>query len=262
MRLHLQHARALVVALALAAAAAAAPCSVAAKDAEPFSWRGSVAAGKTLEIRGVNGRIEATGVPGGQVEVDARRHGNSSNPSDVKIEVVEHEGGVTICAVYPDAGNTCRPGGGRMSVRDNDVKVDFTVKVPAGVLLEAATVNGNVSALGIESRVTANTVNGSIEFSTGSTGTAQTVNGGITATVGRVVEPLEFKTVNGSITLSVPADIAATLEGSTVNGGIQSDLPLTVKGKFGPRRITGTLGGGGPVISLKTVNGGIAIRKG
>jgi hypothetical protein len=257
-----QRARAVAVALAVAAAAVAAPCAAYASDAEPFTWRGTVAAGKTLEIRGVNGRIEATGVAAGQVEIDARRHGERSNPNDVKIEVVEHEGGVTVCAVYPDAGNTCKPGGGRMAVRDNDVKVDFTVKVPAGVLFKGATVNGNVRATGIASQVDINTVNGSIDFSTSSTGTAKTVNGAITASVGKVAEPLEFKTVNGSITLSVPADLAATVEGSTVNGGIQSDLPLTVEGKFGPRHITGTIGGGGPRITLQTVNGGIAIRKG
>lgn len=258
---HLQHTRALAIAIALAAAAAAAPCSAIAKDAEPFTWRGTVAAGKTLEIRGVNGRIEATGSASGQVEVDARRHGGRSNPDEVTIEVVEHDGGVTVCAVYPESGNACRPGGGRMSVRDNDVKVDFTVKVPAGVLFKAATVNGDVKALGLASNVDVNTVNGSIDFSTGSTGTAKTVNGAITASVGRVAEPLEFKTVNGSITLAVPADIAATIEGSTVNGGIHSDLPLTVQGQFGPRRINGTLGGGGPVITMKTVNGGIAIKR-
>lgn len=261
MTLHVHRARVCALAFALAAMAAA-PSLALARDAEPFSWRGTVAAGKTLEIRGVNGRIDAAGAAGGQIEVDARRHGDSSNPDDVKIEVVEHEGGVTICAVYPGEGNACKPGGGRMSVRDNDVKVDFTVKVPAGVRLEAATVNGSVQATGIAGPVNVSTVNGSIDLSTTTTGTAKTVNGAITASVGKVVEPLEFKTVNGSITLSMPADTSATVEGSTVNGGIQTDLPLTVQGKFGPRHITGKVGGGGPVITLKTVNGKIAIRKG
>ena len=64
------------------------------------------------------------------------QEGPQERPAEVKIEVVEHAGGVTICAVYPSSGapNECKPGkGGRMNVRDNDVNVEFKVSVPAGV---------------------------------------------------------------------------------------------------------------------------------
>ena len=49
---------------------------------------------------------------------------------------------------------------------------------------------------------------------------------------------------------------------ATVNGGIESDFPLTVTGRFGPRRVSGTIGGGGRDLRLETVNGGIHIRQG
>ena len=45
---------------------------------------------------------------------------------------------MTICAAYPDVpgqpANGCLPGDeGSTHVEDNDVRVDFTVSVPAGV---------------------------------------------------------------------------------------------------------------------------------
>jgi hypothetical protein len=43
----------------------------------------------------------------------ATKHGRRSDPAEVEIEVVEHAGGVTICAVYPSPGsrpNECRQG--------------------------------------------------------------------------------------------------------------------------------------------------------
>src|SRR6266487_1624535 len=103
------------------------------------------ATGQAIEIKGVNGDVRAV-AGSGDVEVTAVKHARRSDPDEVKIEVVQHEDGVTICAVYPSDGrreNSCDAGdGGHMNVRDNDVTVDFTVLVPAGVRFPANTVNG------------------------------------------------------------------------------------------------------------------------
>ena len=125
--------------------------------AEDFQWRGRVAAGKTVEIKGVNGAIDATAASGDEVEVTATKKGRRSDPGSVRIEVVEHGEGVTICAVYPDVDgrrNECRAGdGGHMNTRDNDVSVHFTVRVPRGVAFAPRTVNGDVEAEGLEGDV-------------------------------------------------------------------------------------------------------------
>src|SRR2546422_4855498 len=62
-----------------------------------------------------------------------------------------------------------------MNVRDNDVTVDFTVRVPAGVRFLGKTVNGEVEAAVGSSDVEAITVNGSIRISTTGYAEAQTV---------------------------------------------------------------------------------------
>lgn len=237
-------------------------------EGQDFTWRGRVAVGGALEIRGVNGDIEAVRADGGEIVVHAAKHARRSDPDDVRIEVVEHGGGVTICAVYPGPRgreeNTCRPGGGRNNVRDNDVTVDFTVHVPAGITLSAHTVNGGIEAADLASNVRARTVNGDIEIHTAGWAEATTVNGSIAAAMGTADWPdgAEFETVNGAIRLTLPEDVRADLEARTVNGSIDSDFPVTVQGRFGPRRVSGTLGGGGRELRVKTVNGGITLRKG
>jgi hypothetical protein len=233
-----------------------------------FHWSGKVAAGKAIEIKGVNGDVRAVAASGGgDVEVAAVKHGRKSDPDDVKIAVVPHAGGVTICAVYPSDGrreNTCEPGeDGHMSTHDNDVVVDFTVRVPAGVRFVGKTVNGAVEAANLAGDVDANTVNGSIRISTSGYAEARTVNGSITASLGRSnwSDAIEFSTVNGGITLDLPPTLSTEIRASTVNGDIETDFPLTVTGRLGPRHVHGTIGSGGRQLALTTVNGSIRLRK-
>jgi hypothetical protein len=119
----------------------------------------------------------------------AVKKGRHSDPRAVKIDVVEHEGGVTICAVYPSVdgkANECAPGkGGRMNTRDNDVNVEFKLSVPAGVRFVGRTVNGGIDARGLSADAEATTVNGGVDLESTGTARAETVNGGITARFGR-----------------------------------------------------------------------------
>jgi DUF4097 and DUF4098 domain-containing protein YvlB len=71
----------------------------------------------------------------------------------------------------------------------------------------------------------------------------------------------EFSTVNGTVTVSLPASVNADVEMHTVNGHLSSDFPLTVEGSFSPRRLHAMLGKGGPTLRLSTVNGSIRLRK-
>ena len=107
------------------------PAGAAAQD---FQWHGAIAPGKAIEIKGINGDVQAEPSGSNEVEVVAVKRASRDNPDTVRIEVVPHAGGVTICAVYPSRDgqrpNECKPGeGGRMNVQNNDVTVRFTVCV-------------------------------------------------------------------------------------------------------------------------------------
>ena len=235
---------------------------------EDFHWQGRVAAGRAVEIKGVNGGIAASAAEGTEVVVTAHKKGRASDLDAVKIELVEHEGGVTICAVYPARSssrlNECRPGDGQGgSNGKSDVEVDFTVRVPKGVRFVGRTVNGGIEAEQLPEEAEAYTVNGSVRVSAGGEARAETVNGSIRASMGRAdgQGPLTFKTVNGGITVELPASAAASVHAETVNGSIETDFPLTVTGKLVGRRVDGVIGAGGRRLELETVNGSIALRK-
>lgn len=235
---------------------------------DTWNWRKAVAAGRAIEIKGINGDVSATAASGDQVEVIARKSGQRSDPDDVKIEVVEHAGGVTVCAVYPtpsgERANECLPGArGRSNNRNNDVEVDFEVRVPRGVLFTGRTVNGSVRANGMTADVKASTVNGSVRVATSALAEASTVNGSITVSMGRTNwnETLEFATVNGGITVEMPGDLNADVSASTVNGSLSSDWPMTVRGRWGPKRMNGKIGTGGRELALQTVNGDIELKR-
>lgn len=227
-------------------------------------WTSVIAPGKAIEIKGINGDVRAEATDGEAVEVRIRKRARRSDPNLVEIEIVEHDGGATLCVIYPSRRgareNYCAPGsGGRQNSRNNDVNVDFTVLVPEGVVFIGRTVNGEIDAIDLRGDAMAYTVNGDISLSTSGYGEANTVNGSISATIGRVVDGLNFETVNGTITLNLPDDASADLQGSTVSGSITSDFPVSIMGRFGPKHMSGTIGDGGPDINLKTVNGSIRL---
>jgi DUF4097 and DUF4098 domain-containing protein YvlB len=268
-----------LVALAVPATAAHAQDSIA------FRWRGRVPRGQAIEVKGINGPVRAERASGDEVEVVAVRTGRRSDPESVRMVVVEHDDGVTVCAVYPDPPdrpgrwrntdedgnerrNECRPGDkGHMNVQDNDVRVDFTVRVPAGVDAILRTVNGSVRAESLASYVDAYTINGGITISTTADAQASTINGGITASLGadRWTGALDFRTLNGSIRIELPATVSARLRADCLNGGrITADWPLTLSERGSPmrrRRATATLGSGsgGGELWAQTMNGGIRV---
>jgi hypothetical protein len=243
--------------------------SAVARQAGDFEWQGQLRAGQAIEVKGVNGSIEAARAGGGRVTVRAtKRAGDKGNPADVTFDVVEHGEGVTICAVYPskdgDRPNECAPGGkGRMNVKDNDTRVSFTVQVPDGVVLIARTVNGGIEAERIGADVHAHTVNGDVAVTAAGHVWANTVNGSIDVRMGRAEwsGDLALTTVNGSITVALPANVGADVSASTVNGSIETDFPLTVQGRFGPKQLKGTIGGGGRELTLSTVNGRLRLQR-
>lgn len=255
-----------VVPVILTAIAFTAPAAAQSPD---FRWHGRLTSGKRVEIKGVNGDVRAVFTSGAEVEVTAAKHSRRSDPDDVKIEVIEHDGGVTICAVYPTPRrareeNRCGVGDSwHSNTEDNDVTVDFEVKIPAGVEFAGQTVNGEMSAEGLKADVKASTVNGSVRVTTTGLAEASTVNGSVYVEMGRAdwTDDLDFSTVNGGITLILPGVLNTEIRASTVNGDMTTDYPLTITGRFGPRRMRGTIGSGGRTLSLSTVNGEIRLRK-
>ncbi|MDX2182554.1 MAG: DUF4097 family beta strand repeat-containing protein [Gemmatimonadaceae bacterium] len=241
---------------------------------QALDWSGTLAAGRTLAIRSINGEIRVLPADGDKASVVGTKRWRRGRPEKVRVELQKlANGDVLVCAFWDEKAscdeNGYRGGSGRnrWSWNDEDgpgdVSVAFEVRLPAGVNVRSSTVNGSVNVSGVSGRVDAETVNGSVTArSTGGPVRANTVNGGIDATMGtRLSDDLEFETVNGSITLTVPDGLDAELRMATTNGSVSSDFPLTVSGRLNPKRINATLGKGGNRLELQTVNGDVRLRK-
>jgi hypothetical protein len=235
---------------------------------EEFRWQGRLSPGASLEIKGVNGRIEASPGEGDRVEVLAAKQGRRHHPSEVKIQVVEHSRGITICAVYPGRDdrrpNECIPGeGGRMETRNNDVSVAFTVKVPAGVAFVGRTVNGGIQAAQLTGDAEAHTVNGKVSLASAGQVRAETVNGSVELTLGSANwdGASSAESVNGSVTVTLPGDVSTTVRAQTVNGRVESEFDLGASARKTRSSVSGTIGAGGRELSLRTVNGSVRLRR-
>ncbi len=233
---------------------------------ETFEWSGQVAVGDQVEIKGISGDITFTPASGSTVQVEAVKTSQRDDVRTVTVEVVEHAGGVTICAVYPDvpgqAPNECLPGSqGNLSSEDSDVDVDFTVRVPPGRTLIATAISGSLSASGIENDVFLTSISGDIVISTTEIAEASAISGTITATIGRADwgRDLGFSAISGNVTVTIPAASNGFVELSVISGTVSSDFTLD---QVSPTHLRGTVGTGGPTLTVASISGNVRLLRG
>ncbi len=260
--------RKLLTIFVLAAAAAA----TALGDDGDFQWQGQLSPGQLLDIRGVFGAIRAQGTADSTASLTAHKTAGAGDPAAVTIQVVPFDGGVVVCAVYPDANpnrpNTCNPPGSDNYTSvdpKNDVQVEFTIQVPPGVRLTASGQRGDIQAAGLTADVDATTLSGGISISTSGGAQASTLKGSITAAIGSVSWTgfRRFDTIDGNLDVQIPADASVSVRASALAGTVATDFPLVTRNaSFGIGVATGTLGDGGRWLELSTNNGNISLRQG
>lgn len=255
-----------VVALATATASAQSGTTT---TGDRFNWSGNVPAGAWIVVRSVNGPISVTAASGRTAGITGvKRADHGGDPSVVRFTTTPlANGGILVCALWGSESNCDEDGYHSHDSDDhgrrNNVSVEFTVSLPAGVNVRAGTVNGDLDVAGATAEVEASTVNGEVRAaSSGGPVSATTVNGDIRASMRSAGSgDLRYSTVNGSIELELPASLNADVELRTVTGGFETDFPMTLSGRVGPRRLSGKIGTGGRELTAKTVNGSITLRK-
>lgn len=209
----------------------------------------------TVNLKNVNGGVTIQAWDQPTVEIVSTKTGPSQENMDrVKVEINADDRRIDVDTVYPKRARNLR------------VSVRYDLMVPSTVRLrDISTVNGSVKVDGMTFEVNAQTVNGSVKVMK-SSGiiNAETVNGSITAELDQINRDadMKFETVNGSIKLYLTDQVGAEVSAETVNGRLRTDFPITVRGKFGPKRMRGILGSGGSArIRLETVNGSINLSR-
>jgi hypothetical protein len=154
-----------------------------------------------------------------------------------------------------------QPEGGRRS----GWSVSYDVFVPRRSDLDLRTHNGGIRVEGVRGRVDVEALNGGVSIrDVQGALRGGTTNGGVMLELDGdrwVGEGVDLETTNGGVTVVIPERYNARLETGTVNGGMRVDFPITVQGMVG-RRLQTTLGAGGPLIRVRTTNGGVTLRRG
>lgn len=233
--------------------------------------RGNRDRGHACEVRDTR-----LGAPGSPLSVDASPNGGIRvegwDQADVLIRAVVQTWGETDAEareLLPQvrvnaAGSTVTAegperGDGR---RGRGWSVSYRIWAPRQTALDLVARNGGVSihAMHGESRFT--TTNGGVTLDdVAGRVVGRTANGGVTVRLSGARwdgAGMDVETTNGGVSLTLPRDYSAALEVSTVNGGLRSDFPVTLPDSRS-RDLRATLGSGGPLLKVRTVNGGVKL---
>ena len=277
---------------------------------EDFEFTRPLASSGRLAVENSNGSIEIEVWDQQTVQIRGAKFASSKRLLDLlEIDVAGAEDFVRV--------RTVRPSGrfGSMGAR-------YTIRIPHGAVLDplittngtitvtgdagglrARTSNGRVKIAGVSGDVEIQTSNGSITCTeiegdtrlTTSNGAirvdglkgrlrAKTSNGSVKARIqpGPGPEPIEIRTSNGaisltleappaadvivttsnaSITVRAPDSLRARLRLRSTNGTVSTDFEVTGPGERSKRRLDGLVNGGGPLIQLTTTNGTVRLLK-
>ena len=220
-----------------------------------------IATNGSVEIDNVNGKIDVEPSSGNTVEVIAikKAHGASEEAAKAALDRITIAEDVSESRVKVEAKFPHNEG---FMFTGNNGKVDFQIKVPAGVEATYATVNGEVSVRGMDGRVKARTTNGGVTARDMSGQLdARTTNGGLNIDLARVSQGgVTLRCTNGGIRVQLPRDAKATISASITNGGISTvDLPIDASGENSRRKLEAKMNGGGPRLEIDGTNGGIKL---
>jgi TolA-binding protein len=206
---------------------------------------------------GQNGGIVVEGWDRNEIRVRAIVRGQareSARARELVSQVQVQAGGGRVYATGPD------------SLRRESWSVSYRINVPRKNDLDLRANNGGVTIVGVQGNMRFDTTNGGVKLQDiGGRVNGETRNGGLNVMLSGDRwdgEGLDVETSNGGVTLSLPDNYNAELETRTVNGGLRIDFPITVQGELtGRKGLQTTLGSGGPLVRVRTTNGGVKISK-
>lgn len=224
-----------------------------------------------VKVSTVNGSIHVKAHSGKEVVVDTDTESPRTQPAPNGMkQILGGRGGVNI----EEENNV-------VTVKSVHGNGSYVLLVPEKSSVHLKSVNAKELRIeGVEGELEAETSNGAITIvDAAGPVVAHSLNGRLTASFARIAaaKPMSFSTLNGRIDLTLPSSARADLKISNRRGETYSDFELMVATAVtqsasgrenGPRYklnmehiVAAKLNGGGPEISLRSVNGSIYIRQ-
>lgn len=236
------------------------------EEPNAWAWQGQLAAPGTLQIRNTVGSISVEPAADNQVSVVASTSWTRGDPKkDLQFRGVVAGSTMTVCAIWGrgecsahEYNSRSKRGAGR-----SDARVDFVVKVPAGVRVDAWTLSGDVTVRAA-APVKAVAVDGDIKVGT-SIGpvNAETINGDVDVRMTTVGDTGAIRAVtkNGDAVAYVPEISDGRIDASTLRGELGSDFGSTpISSQRIGRKLEATLGAGSRTYTVQSLNGSAWLR--
>ena len=206
---------------------------------------------------GQNGGVTVKGWTRGDVLVRARIEASAETEGSAAImasRVLIDGSGGQVRASGPDA------------ARDSWWSVTYEIFVPQATDVTLKALNGGINISDVRGRLAFEGVNGGVRLKrVAGEISGRTVNGGIDvelAGAGSEARQMDLTTVNGGVTVTMPANYSARVQTETGMGRVDSDFPMPAEpANTRARRMDFTIGAGGPPMNITTGNGSIRLKR-
>lgn len=234
-----------------------------------------------LHVSNIWGTVKVRPGPAGEIRVtiDETRSAPNQELFDRSLDTLRLDVAADAAGVSFHVGDREERWQRHNQCRHCRVDFQFDIQVPPGTIVDVGTVmDGKVDVDGMTGQVTASNVNGPVSVNNISNcESIESVNGRID--IGFNQAPTlncKIETINGDITLNVPADSSIDIALDLFNGRVKSELdvetftlPATVsqvesdgKTRYQVQQLAGLrLGAGGPVYSIASMNGDLKVKK-
>ena len=210
----------------------------------------------TIEAKVVTSRYK---IGEGGIHIDERQTGDSV---EIDVRYPHHYVGfdwgnhrVEIIIQMPREGNVnLRTGDGRIELAGLKGQMDLHSGDGSENLdrvdgkLHATTGDGHIQAYGRFDELEVKTGDGHVDVRAGTGST--------------LASSWRLETGDGSVSLEVPGNLAADVDLHTSDGHIDLDMPVSTEGKIRQNEIHGKINGGGSLLTIRTGDGSIHLRKG
>jgi hypothetical protein len=211
--------------------------------------------GADVRIRGINGSVTIETLEGaGAAELDititaSDRDALARRP----LLIDEGDNSLTIRTENNNESNR----------RGEWVRHTVRLRLPRSVSLNVSSVNGGLEVGAITGGVKISSINGRVKVEQAASATEiSSINGGLLIGLEQLSSAgLRVSSINGGAEIKLGGAVNAEIEVRSVNGSINSEFPLTVVGEVKRGELRGTLGSGGAMISITSVNGGVNLRR-
>jgi len=210
----------------------------------------------TIEAKVITTRYK---IGEGGIRVEERQNGNTV---EIEVRYPHHNFNVEWGQHRVDV-IIQMPREGAVNLRTGDGKIEVASLKGE---MDMHTGDGSVNLDGVDGKLHASTGDGHIQangrfdeldLKTGDGHVDVRATGGST-----LANRWRLETGDGSVSLEVPHDLAADVDLHTSDGHIDLDMPVTAEGKLRQNEIHGKINGGGSLLTIRTGDGSIHLKKG